>query len=159
MLSVAWTSVPACYRRDREEGLSRSGQENQWHHEIHGAAEDWGYREELIILETTYFLVNNLDLYYALPRRCCLSSLSSISLGMYIHWMRAPGTRYSVPVTSIASLFMIQDDHISFLKQTNTFPSDLLHILSTRLIIIHRAGKLHCIEATICSQLPHIGGW
>lgn len=43
-------------------------------------------------------------------------------------------------------------------KTPNTFPSSLLYILSTRLILVHRACQLTFIEA-FALQLPHIGEW
>lgn len=83
----------------------------------------------------------------------CLSSLSTLSLGKYIHSVRAQGTKYSILVTAIASLFMIQGDHSSFLKKNQKTQNKDKHFSfwlathpSARLIIIHRTDKLSCIE-------------
>lgn len=79
--------------------------------------QDWHYREEIMRLEIMSFLWNSLNLCRALPQLPLPSSLSTISLGKFILSISAQGTKYSVPVTAIAGLFMIQGDHISSLEK------------------------------------------
>jgi len=138
LLLAAWTCVPACYHRDKErarekEALPRSGQEKQRHHKIHGADGRY-YREEPAILETLYFLVNSLDLYCVLPR-LPPPFFAEQRIPREVYPLRE-GLRNQVRCHFHCKFVYDPGWPYFFFKtntHTHTFPSDLLHILSTRL--------------------------
>lgn len=125
----------------RASGITKSTEQMQ----------DWGYREELMILETMDFLWNNLNLCCALPQlplpffteqhiprevyplnKC---SRNRVLCPCHCKFVYEPEWPYFFPEKNKKT--QNKDKHFPFWLATHP---------SARLIIIHRADKLSCME-------------
>lgn len=151
-LLAAGASAPACYCRDTgRDGLSGSGRENQGCHEIHGADARLRLQRGANETEEMYFLWNNLNPCCALPQlplpfftehyiprevyplnKC---SRNQVLCPCHCKFVYDPGWPYFSLEKNPKN--QNKDKHLSF--RLAIYPS-------ARLIIIHRADKLNCIE-------------